>query len=66
MVKGAEGGGGDNPVFVQNMIEFFRANSADLAYEIYFNQTVGTTLHKVYPNTDNPLASAKYKATLQA
>jgi hypothetical protein len=60
--------GGDNPVFIDQMVRFFRANAADIAYEAYFNtcnkdQEVGSDLHVCGPI--NPVAAAKYQQVLR-
>jgi hypothetical protein len=58
------GCGGDNPVYVSHMHEFFAANASDLAYESYFNLPVpgSDTTSVVYPPTTNPSAAARYQA----
>ena len=58
------GCGGDNPVFVQHMHDFFAQNAADLAYEVYFNlgNYGGDTTFLVYPSTTSPNASARYQS----
>lgn len=56
------GCGGDDPVYVKNMHDFFAANAAELAYESYFNlaTTPGDTTTIIYPSTTSPDASAEY------
>ncbi|MEK0084574.1 hypothetical protein [Benzoatithermus flavus] len=54
--------GVDNPLFVENMFRFFRANAASIAYEAYFNGTSPTGSYQLYPADANPLSSARYKA----
>ena len=53
------GGGGDHPYYIEAMHNFFKTNSADIAYETYFN-----TLDEgfmIFPAGTNPAASAKYR-----
>jgi hypothetical protein len=51
-------GSKDNPLFIQKMFEFFKANADSIAYENYFNQR---PRHQLNPGNLNPRASAKYK-----
>lgn len=56
-------GNGDNDLFVRNMFEFFKRNSANLAYESYFNCTSGDpTVYLILPENYNPKSSAMYKS----
>ena len=48
---------GDNPDFVRQMFEKFRANAANLAYESYFNRKAE---HMLYPTTVYPLSAQVY------
>ena len=57
VIKGSANSGGDNPFFVQKMIEFFRANAASIGFEGYFNINFGNWVHRLQ---DNPLAGAAY------
>jgi hypothetical protein len=61
---GSCGCGGDDPVYVSHMHDFFAANAANVAYESYFNlgNSSGDTTFLVYPATTSPNASAKYKS----
>ncbi|MEK7572168.1 MAG: glycosyl hydrolase [Patescibacteria group bacterium] len=57
--KGTGGGGSDNPYYIEKMYEFLLANSADIAFETYFNLQ-GSTF-QIYPPGNNDKAAAKYK-----
>lgn len=48
----------DNPLYIENMYQFFVNNKDILAYENYFNQK---GFHQLTPADLNPLSSAKYK-----
>lgn len=61
VVTGVAGAGGDNALFVENMIAFFRAHAADMAYETYFNRNNGHLLHNLQTNVKAGLA---YRASL--
>jgi hypothetical protein len=58
--------GGDDPVYVGHMHDFFAASAANMAYESYFNLpvTTGTTENEtiIYPSTTSPNASARYQS----
>jgi hypothetical protein len=54
-----EGAKADDPVYMDNMARFFRANAGSIAYETYFN-TGG--IHSLCPSTRFPKAAARYKA----
>jgi hypothetical protein len=58
------GCGGDDPVYVGHMHDFFAANAADLAYESYFNLPIkpGDTTSLVYPSATSPNASDRYRS----
>jgi hypothetical protein len=58
------GCGGDDPVYVAHMRDFFAANADDVAYEAYFNlgNAPGDTTFLVFPPTTSPNASARYAA----
>jgi beta-mannanase len=58
------GCGGDDPVYVDHLYNFFAANAAEIAYEAYFNlaTTPGDTTFLIYPSTTSPSASARYAA----
>ncbi|SNQ50310.1 conserved hypothetical protein [Frankia canadensis] len=53
--------GGDNPVYIRNMYNTFKANSDVLAYETYFNDSQAGNVHSslVNPN-ENPSGAATY------
>ncbi len=48
---------GDNPIYVQNMYDFFRDAGSNLAHEGYFNARV----HQIYSTTSLPKSSAIYR-----
>lgn len=48
----------DNPLYIENMHQFFVDNMDILAYENYFNQKY---YHQLTPSDRNPMSSAKYK-----
>jgi hypothetical protein len=50
----------DDPVYVDNMYRFFKANAASIAYESYFNAMADQ--HLLCPTTRFPNAAAMYKA----
>lgn len=54
--------GGDNPFFVQKMVETFAANSDVMGYEAYFEDG-STELCSGISNDppDNPLAAERYQ-----
>ena len=49
----------DDPVYIQNMFNTFKANAKDIAYENYYNCTEE---HQIFPTTPFPKASALYRA----
>lgn len=58
-------GGGDDPLFIQNMYNWFAANN--VAYEFYFNDGTAasdpaTGNHQIYPTTDLPQSQAMFKS----
>ena len=61
VVSGTADGGGDNPFFINQMINFFQANAANIAYEAYFNTNHAPNIHCF---ADNPNAAAAYAALL--
>ena len=52
--------GWDNPVFIKNMLDFLKANAADIGFVSYFNQDVAPSpdlpghLIKTWPGIDEP------------
>jgi len=48
----------DNPVYIDQMHRFFRANANDLAYENYFNCRQE---HQIYPTKGLPKSSSRYR-----
>lgn len=61
---GSCGCGGDDPIYVTHMHDFFSANAANVAYESYFNlgNSAGDTTFLVDPATTSPNASAAHKS----
>jgi Glycosyl hydrolase family 26 len=55
----AADGGGEHPVYIQAMHDFFAAHADDLAYETYFNRHPGFQL---WPSTLYPRSAAEYRA----
>lgn len=54
--------GYDNPLYIQNMYNFFAANAADIAYEALFNgRDPGPGGYRLNPTTARPLAAALYR-----
>jgi hypothetical protein len=53
----------DNPVYIENMFRFFKANAASLAYESYFNCA---SLHYIYPTSIYKNARERYRALWSA
>jgi Glycosyl hydrolase family 26 len=54
---GTSPGTKDNPVYIQQMHDFFARNSANFAYENYFNQK---PQHQIMPSNLHPQAAAAY------
>jgi beta-mannanase len=52
-------GTGDDPVYVQNMYDFFRAHGSAIAYEAYFNAQCPDFC--VFPPGRNPRAAERYR-----
>ncbi len=48
----------DDPVYIDNMYRFFKANAGSIAYETYFNAMADQ--HLLCPTTRFPKASAMY------
>jgi hypothetical protein len=53
--------GGDNPFFVQRMVQAFSENRALMGYEAYFDES-GDVCSVISTNTKAPKAAAKYQA----
>lgn len=51
-------GGGDHPIYIQAMQEFFTAHADNIAYETYFNRHLGFQL---WPSTLYPRSAAEYR-----
>lgn len=56
------GGGFDNPLYIQNMYNFFRANQNLIAYESYFNCGPVDKGFVLNPESANPRSAALYKS----
>jgi hypothetical protein len=54
--------GGDNPLYVTKMAEFFTANAEHIAYESYFNEPASYYAGAIYGPTQNPKAARAYLA----
>ena len=52
-------GAADDPVYIDNMYRFFKANAGSIAYETYFNAMPDQ--HLLCPTTRFPRAAAMYK-----
>jgi Glycosyl hydrolase family 26 len=56
----------DNPLWIQNMHDFFSKNAgtgpAQVEYEVYFNYAGYGGWTQLYPSTNSPNAAAKYKS----
>ncbi|CAO5156861.1 Beta-mannanase [Frankia sp. AiPs1] len=53
--------GGDNPVYIRNMYNTFKANKDVLAYETYFKNSEAGNVHSSLVNPDeNPISAATY------
>ena len=61
VVSGVSDGGGDNPFFITQMLDFFATNAPNIAYECYFNTN---HLPNIHCFDDNPNAAAAYAALL--
>jgi hypothetical protein len=48
----------DNPLYIENMFTFFKANAENIAYENYYNCP---TQHRIFPTTNFPLSAARYR-----
>ena len=60
LITGDPASGGDNPVFIQKMMDFYRSNSGSIAYESYFNKN-NSRRHAL---ASNPKGLAAYKAAM--
>lgn len=58
----AKRGGGDNDFFIYAMYSWFAANSADLAFENYFNEPEAYIGSSIWDQVQNPRAAAEYRA----
>jgi hypothetical protein len=51
----------DDPVYIDDMFKFFKANATSIAYEAYQNNTTSTTDgHQLCPTTPFPRAQGMY------
>lgn len=58
--------GYDSALFVSNMMRFFRAHAADIAYEAYFNGgPLDPNGFRIAPSNAHPLAAAAYLAGMR-
>jgi Glycosyl hydrolase family 26 len=57
-------GGGDNALYISKMLDFFKANEANLAYEAYFNEPATYYQGAIFAPSLNPQAAARYKSLL--
>jgi hypothetical protein len=65
LVSGADSGwgneaGGDDPGYIKDMYDFFAANSADIAFESYYNSADGGS--SIYNPTQYPNGAAEYSS----
>jgi hypothetical protein len=60
LITGDPASGGDNPVFIQKVMEFYRSNAGSIAYECYFNKN-NSRRHAL---ASNPKGLAAYKAAM--
>jgi hypothetical protein len=56
--QGGGAKGADDPGYIQNMFQFFKANAGDIAYENYYNCPAR---HRIFPGSPYPKASAAYR-----
>ena len=56
--------GGDNPVYVHNMLSYFNAHAADMAYDTYFDETASYISSSLM--SANPNARAQYRSDIVA
>jgi hypothetical protein len=54
--------GGDNPMYISKMHEFFESLGDTLAYEAYFNEDESYYAGSLFGPTQNPIAAAKYSS----
>ncbi|MBM7806970.1 hypothetical protein JOD57_002807 [Geodermatophilus bullaregiensis] len=57
--------GGDNPLFVERMFQFFQSLGPNLAYEAYFNAEGSGCGCALNDPTNNPLAAAAYRSAYE-
>lgn len=54
-------GGGDNPLFIRNVYQFFKSNAKMISYEIYYNCGSDNSYWRIYPGKANPRGSVEYR-----
>jgi hypothetical protein len=57
----SNGGGGDSPLFIEDMHSFFAANASEIAFECYFNEPSSYIDNALTGPDQNPKSSAVYK-----
>jgi hypothetical protein len=62
--QGCSSPGYDNPLYITNMLRFFRRNAAWIAYEAYFNggDPGSRKSYRLAPTAHHPRAAAAYRA----
>lgn len=58
-INNGSGGGADDPIYIQNMFNFFKNNASSIAYECYFN--LQSSSFMIDPPGSNPNSSAMYQ-----
>ena len=61
MIGGVAAGGGDNPFFVSQMLNFFQTNAASIGYESYFNCDHSPNIHDL---DELPNGAATYQSIM--
>ncbi len=56
--------GGDNPFYIAKMVNFFRSQGGNLAYEAYFNESAPYFAGAIFAPTQVPAAAAQYRRSL--
>src|SRR4051794_21919987 len=62
--QGGAASASDDPIYMQNMFKFFKANASSISYETYFNAMPDQ--HTLCPSTRFPKSAATYKALWHA
>ena len=63
LIGGVADGGGDNPLFITNMLNFFQTNAANIGYDSYFNCNHSPNIHDF---DDLPNGAAAYQSMMAA